>query len=112
MTVSVDPSEPVRHLHRYALYAVPPVAAFTLTQVPAIFITDIGYWQLWSNLGGHLTGEPGRDPWSLAGGALLCAVVGMGLVMSYYVLFKRHNLLTATLYSGLVTLVAAPFAIR
>lgn len=111
-TVSLDPSEPVHHLHRYALRAMLPVAAFTLTQVPAIFISDIAYWQLWSDLGGHLTGEPDSHPWSLAAGALLCAVVGTGLVMGYYVLFKRHNLLTATLYVGLVLLVATPFAIN
>lgn len=99
-TVSDDPDEPVHHLHRYALYAVLPVVAFSLTHVAALFLADIAYLQLWSDVGSHLTGEPSAQPWARAGGALLYAVVGMGIVMSYYVLFNRRSLLTATLSLG------------
>jgi MFS family permease len=101
-TSSDDPDEPVRHLHRYALYALLPFAAFTLAQIPAFFAADVVPWQLWSELGSALTREPSTQLWSLAAGIVLYVLVGMGLVMSSYVLARGHMLLTSLAFLGLL----------
>ncbi|HTF54260.1 MAG TPA: hypothetical protein VK735_43015 [Pseudonocardia sp.] len=108
-TVSDDSDEPVHHLHRYALYALVPVAAFSLAQIPAFLAADIVYWQLWYELGTQLTAEPSNQPWSLTAGVVAYMLVGMGLVMSYYVLFRRHSLRNAALFFGVTVAVPILF---
>ncbi|OLB76170.1 MAG: hypothetical protein AUI14_19500 [Actinobacteria bacterium 13_2_20CM_2_71_6] len=97
---STDPDEPVHHLHRYALYAILPYTVFSLARIPAFYTSGIVYWQLWYGFGNQLTGEPATQLASLVPGMVLYTIQGMGLAMSYYVLFKRHTLLNAVLFLG------------
>ena len=100
ITVSDDPDEPVHHLHRYALYALVPVVIFSIVQIPMFFAGDLVYWQTWYTFGAQLTGEPGAQLGTLAAGMVMYTLVGMGLAMSFYVLFRRHTLLNALLFLG------------
>jgi hypothetical protein len=100
MTVSRDPDEPVHKLHRYALYALLPVAIFSIVRITMFFADDLVYWQLWYAFGAQLTGEPVAQLGTLAAGMVMYTLQGMGLVMGYYVLFRRHTLLNAMLFLG------------
>jgi hypothetical protein len=106
---STDPAEPVHRLHLYALYAMLPVAAFSLVQIPFIGV-DPAYWATWLELGTQFTNS-GADPWSFLAGVVWSALVGIGLVLGYYVLFRRHDLVNAGLYFGVVFLAAAMYVL-
>jgi hypothetical protein len=99
---SDDPTEPVHHLHRYALYALLPYAVFSIARIPALFTSHLVYWQLWYGFGSQLTGEPGTQLASLVPGMVMYTIQGMGLVMSFYVLFTRHSLVNAVLFLGVL----------
>lgn len=99
---STDPAEPVHRLHLYALYALLPVAAFSVAQIPFAG-ADPAYWAVWLELGIQFTSS-GVDPWSFLAGVVWSILVGVGLVLGYYVLFKRHDLANASLYFGVVLL--------
>lgn len=100
--VSDDPAEPVHHLHRYALYALLPYAVFSIARIPALFASHLVYWQLWYGFGSQLTGEPGTQVASLVPGMAMYTVQGLGLAMSFYVLFQRHSLINAVLFLGVL----------
>jgi hypothetical protein len=99
--VSSDPSEPVHHLHRYALYALFPYVVFSVVRIPAFYLFDFPYWAPWYTFGNGATGEPVGFISSLLPGAVLYSLQGYSLSMGFYTLFKRHTLLNATLYFGL-----------
>jgi hypothetical protein len=99
-SVSDDPTEPVHFLPRYALYALLPYAMFSIIRIPAHLLFGTVYWQLWYGFGAQLTGQPPGQLPSLAAGMVLYSIQGLGLAMSYYVLFKRHSLLNALLFMG------------
>src|SRR5262249_46912387 len=99
--VSRDSSEPVHHLHRYALYALFPYVVFSVVRIPAFYLFDFSYWAPWFTFGNGATGEPVGFISSLVPGAVLYSLQGYSLSMGFYTLFKRHTLLNATLYFGL-----------
>src|SRR5207302_4752695 len=68
---SDDPDEPVHHLHRFALYALVPMAAFTVARFPTHFLWGMAYWHPWYDFGHALTGEPINQISSLIPGSLL-----------------------------------------
>ncbi|OLB76171.1 MAG: hypothetical protein AUI14_19505 [Actinobacteria bacterium 13_2_20CM_2_71_6] len=100
-TVSSDPDEPVHHLHRYALYALFPYVVFSVVRIPAFYLFAFPYWAPWYLFGNGATGEPVGFASSLVPGAVLYSLQGYSLAMGFYVLFRRHSLLNATLYFGL-----------
>lgn len=100
--VSHDPAEPVHHLHRYALYALVPYAMFSIARIPTLYTSHLVYWQLWYGFGSQLTGEPGTQLASLVPGMAMYTIQGMGLAMSFYVLFQRHSLVNAMLFLGVL----------
>jgi hypothetical protein len=99
--VSGDPTEPVHHLHRYALYALFPYVVFSVVRIPAFYLFDFSYWAPWYTFGNGATGEPVGFLSSLVPGAVLYSLQGYSLSMGFYTLFKRHTLLNATMYFGL-----------
>jgi hypothetical protein len=100
--VSDDPTEPVHHLHRYALYALLPYAVFSVARIPAFYTSHLVYWQLWYGFGSQLTGESGTRLASLVPGMVMYTIQGIGLVVSFYVLFQRHSLINAVLFLGVL----------
>ncbi|MGH3679484.1 MAG: hypothetical protein ACRDT2_04260 [Natronosporangium sp.] len=106
---STDPAEPVHRLHLYALYALLPVAVFSVVQIPFIGADPV-YWATWLELGTQFTNS-GVDPWSFLAGVVWSMLVGVGLVLGYYVLFRRHDLVNAGLYFGVVFLAAAVYVL-
>lgn len=97
---SDDPDEPVHHLHRYALYSLFPYVVFSVVRIPTFYLFDFSYWAPWYTFGHGSTGEPAGFYSSLLPGAALYSLQGHALSMGFYTLFKRHNLLNATLYFG------------
>src|SRR5439155_1205488 len=97
-TVSKDPDEPVHQLHRYALF---PYVVFSVVRIPAFYLFAFPYWAPWYLFGNGATGEPVGFASSLVPGAVLYSLQGYSLAMGFYVLFRRHSLLNATLYFGL-----------
>jgi hypothetical protein len=73
---------------------------FSIIRIPAHFLFGTVYWQLWYGFGAQLTGQPPGQLSSLAAGMVLYSIQGLGLAMSYYVLFTRHSLLNAVLFMG------------
>src|SRR5256884_6673613 len=101
---STDPDEHAQHFHRYALYALVPVAMFSVVRIPALSLTRFVFWMLWYGFGVGATGQPPGTIGSLLPGALLYALQGWSLGMVYYVLFKRQTLLNAVLlYTGFIS---------
>ena len=101
---STDPDEPAQHFHRYALYALVPVAMFSVVRIPALSLTRFVFWMPWYGFGVGATGQPPGTIGSLLPGALLYALQGWSLGMVYYVLFKRQTLLNAVLlYTGFIS---------
>lgn len=93
-----DEDEPVRLLHRYALYAAIPYVVFTIVRLPAFYVWDFVYWGPWYVFGGAPIGETGTTTSGLVAGACLYSLQGWALSMAYYVLFRRRSLLNALLY--------------
>jgi len=54
--VSIDPDEPVHHLHKYALWALAPAAVFSVVRIPLHYTIGIIYWHPWYDFGSALTG--------------------------------------------------------
>lgn len=97
-SVSADPTEPVFHVHRYALYALFPYVVFSVVRIPTFYLFDMVYWAPWQTFGFGATGNPVGFYPSLLTGAALYSLQGFALSMGFYTLFKRHSLLNAMLY--------------
>ena len=95
---SDDPDEPVHHLHRFALYALIPMAAFSVARFPTNFLFGMAYWHPWYDFGNALTGQPTNQFTSLLPGSLLYSLQGYSLSMGFYILFKRHSFFNAVLF--------------
>jgi hypothetical protein len=85
---------------------------FSIIRIPAHFLFGTVFWQLWYGFGAQLTGQPPGRLSSLAAGMVLYSIQGLGLAMSYYVLFTRHSLLNAVLYMGSSSLPCSPTSSR
>jgi hypothetical protein len=96
--VSDDPSEPVHHLTKFALWALLPVPIFSLVRIPTHFWFGMAFWHPWYDFGSSLTGLPINQFSSLVPGALLYSLQGYSLTLGFYILFQRHTLLNAILY--------------
>jgi hypothetical protein len=99
--VSTDPTEPVHHLPKFALYALIPFVTFSVVRIPLFYILGFVYWGPWYRFGAEATGEPAGHFSSLIPGAMLYTLQGYSLGLGFYVLFKRHSLLNAVLFFGL-----------
>ncbi|HTF54261.1 MAG TPA: hypothetical protein VK735_43020 [Pseudonocardia sp.] len=97
-SVSTDPTEPVFHLHRYALYALFPYVVFSVVRIPMFYMFDLVYWAPWQTFGFGATGNPVGFYPSLLAGSALYSLQGFSLAMGFYTLFKRHTLLNGMLY--------------
>ncbi len=97
-TVSDDPSEPVHHLTKYALWALVPVPLFSLVRIPTHYLFGMAYWHPWYDFGSSLTGLPINQFSSLIPGAFLYSLQGYSLTLGFYILFQKHSLLNAILY--------------
>ena len=98
--IATDPSDPVHHLPRYAIYSLLPGAIFTVARIPTHFLWGLVYWHPWYDFGSELTGAPIGQYGSLFPGAFLNALQGWSIAMGFYVLFRRHSLINAILYIG------------
>lgn len=96
--VSTDPTEPVHHLHKYALWAFVPFTIFSLVRIPTHYLFGMAYWHPWYDFGSALTGQPANQISSLVPGALLYSLQGYSLTVGFYILFRRHSLINALLY--------------
>jgi hypothetical protein len=96
--VSTNPDEPVHHLHRYALWALPPAAMFSVSRIPLHYTIGIIYWHPWYDFGNALTGTPLDAQNTLAIGGLLNLIQGWAMGLGFYILFKRHSLMNVLLY--------------
>lgn len=97
-SISTDPTEPVFHVHRYALYALFPYVVFSVVRIPTFYLFDMVYWAPWQTFGFGATGNPVGFYPSLLTGAALYSLQGFALSMGFYTLFKRHSVLNAMLY--------------
>lgn len=95
---STDPDEPVHHLHRYAMCALVPMAAFSVARFPTNLLFGMAYWHPWYDFGNALTGEPINQLTSLVPGAVLYSLQGYSLTMGFYILFRKHSLANGLLY--------------
>ena len=96
--VSNDPTEPVHHLHKYALWGIVPFTLFSLVRIPTHYLFGMAYWHPWYDFGSALTGQPVNQFGSLLPGAVLYSLQGYSLTLGFYVLFRNHSLLNALLY--------------
>lgn len=103
---SRDPDEPVHRLHLYLLYALLPVAVFSLVQIPSFLAGAPAYWATWLELGTQFSAS-GVDPWSFLAGVVWSALIGIGLVLGYFVLYRRHTAVNAGLYFAVVLVATA-----
>jgi len=85
--VSKDPSEPVHHLHRYAVLALGLVTVCTVAVAAASAVAGVGSSGLWRGLGAELSGEPSSGSWALLAGVVVCTLVATCTVTSAQVLF-------------------------
>ena len=97
-SVSTDPTEPVFHLHRHALYALFPYVVFSVVRIPMFYLFDVVYWSPWHRFGYQSTGESVGQFSSLVLGSVLYSLQGYSLAMGFYTLFKRHTMTNALLY--------------
>jgi hypothetical protein len=97
--VSTNPEEPVHHLHKYALWALPPAAMFSVSRIPLHYTPlHIIYWHPWYDFGNALTGTPLGHQDTLLVGGILNLIQGWAMGLGFYVLFKRHSLINVLLY--------------
>jgi hypothetical protein len=97
-TVSQDPTEPVHHLARFALWAIPTFPIFSLVRIPTNYLWQMVYWHPWYEFAANLTGLPTNQFSSLAVGGSLNALQGFALTMGFYILFQKRSLLNSLLY--------------
>lgn len=97
-SVASDPTEPVFHLHKFALFALFPFVVFSVVRAPMVWVFDFAYWGPWFTFGEGVTGQPVGTYPALAAGAALYSLQGYSLAMGFFTLFKRHNLTNAMLY--------------
>lgn len=97
-TVSQDPNEPVHHLAKFALWAIPTFPIFSLVRIPTHYIWDMVYWHPWYEFAANLTGLPSNTYSTLAVGGSLNAIQGFALTLGCYILFQKRSLLNALLY--------------
>lgn len=88
--------DPVRHLHRYAAYALLPLA------LASVVLGATGHWRFTAVLGAELTAEPVGGWSALAPGMVLAGVTMLALTMGYYVQFERYTLVNAAVYFGVL----------
>jgi hypothetical protein len=96
--VSTNPDEPVHHLHRYALWALPAAAMFSVSRIPLHYAIGIIYWHPWYDFGNALTGTPLGHLDTLAVGGLLNLIQGWAMGTGFFILFKRFSLVNVLLY--------------
>lgn len=97
-TVSQDPTEPVHHLHKYALWALLTFPVFSLVRIPTHYLFGMAYWHPWYDFGSSLTGLPVGHFASLVPGAFLYSLQGYSIALGFYILFQKRTLLNAILY--------------
>lgn len=97
-SVATDPTEPVFHIHKYALFALFPYVVFSVVRAPMVWVFDFSYWGPWFRFGSEITGHPVGTYPALAAGAALYSLQGYSLSMGFFTLFKRHDLANAMLY--------------
>jgi hypothetical protein len=97
-SVSTNPDEPVHHLHKYALWALPAAGMFTVSRIPLHYTIGIIYWHPWYDFGTALTGGSLSDSTTLFVGGLLNLTQGWAMGTGFYILFKRHSLMNVMLY--------------
>jgi hypothetical protein len=96
--VSTNPDEPVHHLHKYALWALPAAAMFSVSRIPLHYAIGIIYWHPWYDFGNALTGTPLGHLDTLAVGGLLNLIQGWAMGTGFFILFKRFSLINVLLY--------------
>jgi len=99
---SNDPDEPVHHLPKYALYSILPIVFYNVARVPCHFLLQIVFWDHWYDYGSEFTGNPVDQFSSLIPGTYLHVLQGFVLCVGFFVLFKRHSLLNALAYVGIL----------
>jgi hypothetical protein len=96
--VSTNPDEPVHHLYKYAVWALPAAAMFTVGRIPLHYTIGIIYWHPWYDFGNALTGGSLSSPATLFVGGMLNLLQGWAMGTGFYILFKRHSLMNVILY--------------
>lgn len=97
-SMSTDPTEPVFHVHKFALWALFPYVVFSVVRAPMVWVYDFSYWGPWFEFGSGVTGHPTGTYAALTAGAGLYSLQGFSLSMGFYTLFKRHDLKNAMIY--------------
>lgn len=97
-TVSQDPTEPVHHLAKFALWAIPTFPIFSLVRIPTHYLWEMTYWHPWYEFASNLTGLPQNQLSSLALGSFLNILQGFALTLGFYILFQKRSLLNSLLY--------------
>src|SRR3954469_18511608 len=97
-TVSQDPTEPVHHFAKYALWALLTFPVFSLVRIPTHYLMGMVYWHPWYDFGSSLTGLPINQFSSLGPGAFLYSLQGYTVALGFYILFQRRTLLNSVLY--------------
>ncbi len=96
--VSTNPDEPVHHLYKYAVWALPAAAMFTVSRIPLHYTIGIIYWHPWYDFGNALTGGSLSSPATLFIGGALNLLQGWAMGTGFYILFKRFSLMNVILY--------------
>ena len=96
--VSTNPDEPVHHLYKYAVWALPAAAMFTVSRIPLHYTIGIIYWHPWYDFGNALTGGSLSSPVTLFIGGALNLLQGWAMGTGFYILFKRFSLMNVILY--------------
>ena len=97
-SVSTNPDEPVHHLYKYAVWALPAAGMFTVSRIPLHYAIGIIYWHPWYDFGSALTGGSLSSPVTLFIGGLLNLLQGWAMGTGFYILFKRFSLMNVILY--------------
>lgn len=97
-SVSTNPDEPVHHLYKYAVWALPAAAMFTVSRIPLHYTIGIIYWHPWYDFGTALTGGSLSSPVTLFIGGMLNLLQGWAMGTGFYILFKRFSLMNVILY--------------
>jgi hypothetical protein len=97
-SVSTNPDEPVHHLYKYALWALPAAAMFTVSRIPLHYTIGIIYWHPWYDFGNALMGGSLSSPATLFIGGVLNLLQGWAMGTGFYILFKRFSLINVILY--------------
>ncbi|HYS38537.1 MAG TPA: hypothetical protein VEO01_23205 [Pseudonocardiaceae bacterium] len=96
--VSTNPAEPAHHLNKYALWALPAAAMFSVVRIPLHFMIGIIYWHPWYDFGNALTNTPLDSQSTLLVGGLLNLIQGWAMGLGFYILFKRFSLMNVLCY--------------